>query len=210
MQSFVRPNYFLSLVVVTAAATAGTETSKTPMGSALVEQQSIELPGTSRTVELLLDLRSDAASAAPSERKHGEARDAVGGKQSAPQMSDGLGAFGATAATATATSNARLSESAIVANDGLTPQANARNAGSTMANVAQSGSGDRVVSGADPEISQDSWLRNAVAMLRENRYAVGSIVCICALALLVFSRSGRVSKTRHRRKSVNGSSGRRQ
>ena len=207
MQRIVKPNYFLSLVMFPAAAGAGTETSKTPMGSALVEQQSIELPGTSRTVEMLLDLRSDAASAAPSAKTQSGTHDAASGKQTAPQMSDGLGAFGTQAPTATATSNARLSESAIVANDGLTPQANSASVGSTMAKVPQNGSSDRVVSGNDLEISQDSWLRSGVTMLRENRYAVGSVVFICALGLVVFSRGGRVSKTRHRKKSVGGSSG---
>ena len=185
--------------MVTAAAGAGIETSKTPMGSALVEQQSMELPGTSRTVEMLLDLRSDSASAAPSAKTQGGMRDAANGKQTAPQMSDGLNAFGTTAATATATSNARLSESAIAANDGLTPQANSGSSGSTMAKVTQSASGDRLVSGNDLEISQDSWLRNAVAMLRENRYAVGSVVLICALGALVFSRGAGASKPRRRR-----------
>ena len=183
----------------TAAAGAATETSKTPMGSAVVEQQSIELPGTSRTVEMLLDLRSDAASAAPSAKTQGGTRGTASDKQLAPQMADGNGAFGTFAPTATATSNARLSESAITANDGLTPIANAGSVDSTMAKVTQSATGDRLVSGNDLEISQDSWLRNAVAILRENRYAVGSVVLICALGALVFSRGAGASKSRRRR-----------
>ena len=206
MQLIFKSNFFLSLVMFTAAAGAGTETSKTPMGSALVEQQSIELPGTSRTVEMLLDLRSDAASAAPSAQTKSGARDTASGKQTAPPMADGLGAFATPSATAAATNNASLSESAIVANDGLTPQTNSGSAGPTMARAPQNSSGDRIVSGNDLEIAQDSWLRSAVRMLRENPYAVGSAVLICALGLVVLSRGSRVTKTRPSRKPAGGSS----
>ena len=136
MQRIFKSNFLLSLVMFTAAAGAGTETSKTPMGSALVEQQSIELPGTSRTVEMLLDLRSDAASAAPSAQTKVGARDTTSGKQTAPPMADGLGAFATPSANAAATNNVSLSESAIVANDGLTRQGNSGSAGSTMASRA--------------------------------------------------------------------------
>ena len=199
MQRTAKHNYFLSLVMFTVSAGAGTETSTTPMGSPSVEQRSMELPGTSRTVEMLLDLRSDAPSTAPSANIQGGTRGAANGKQTAPQMADGLGAFGAIATTATATGNARLSESAIAANDGLTPQANPGSADSTMAKVIQSASSDRLVSGNYLEISQDSWLRNAVEILRENRYAVGSVVLICALGALVFSKGAGASKSRRRR-----------